>query len=536
MGNDLSIKPRENEDKENLDKQKFDKTITNNKNPENNDLNVNNIQQRFKSQYLQPSTNPIYIEKRKRFRELVSLQLNKRKPLNLEILKVFKDYKPELSEKNPKNDNTSSLLSKQQLDSNEKSDLLDNYNTLDTLNRNTFENNTLSSEFDGEDRNKNDNDNNNDDDNENDEDNSIRLKKGKSKTKDFSTLKISNYNSAKKMNTYKGRSKLFDENTIRINNNINKSEQKKYLSKEKTKILKSSNEKRLLVSSRSRVGNYQGLSDYSKLKKKNQENLRNKFYTSLIANNCWGKDKLEQTCQNIFIFDWDDTIMCTTYITPTGYFTEKHLKELELKKDQEVFKHLEELIIKVLSFAVEQADTYIITNAASGWVEYSTRMFFPSVLPLLNRITIISARGWFEKEFPRNSKMWKLSCFEEIGKIQNKNKTTNLVVVGDSLIEMEAAYILARHIEKCYVKTIKLKDAPSPTQIVKQLNLLCSDLHKIVKIHASMAISVQKHKKKTESLSKSTRITPHVSIKSRNLMNRSTKKIVTRDLQRFSAV
>lgn len=89
---------------------------------------------------------------------------------------------------------------------------------------------------------------------------------------------------------------------------------------------------------------------------------------------------------------------------------------MKKRKDYKLFKDLEDVIFKTLTFAIGQGDVFIITNAASGWVEYSTRIFFPNILPLLSKIIIISARGWFEKEFPRNSKMWKFSCFEELGK------------------------------------------------------------------------------------------------------------------------
>jgi len=40
--------------------------------------------------------------------------------------------------------------------------------------------------------------------------------------------------------------------------------------------------------------------------------------------------------------------------------------------------------------------TFIITNAAEGWVEYSAERYMPSLLPVLEKITIISARTRYE--------------------------------------------------------------------------------------------------------------------------------------------
>ena len=221
--------------------------------------------------------------------------------------------------------------------------------------------------------------------------------------------------------------------------------------------------------------------------------LRKKYFQKIVNSTTKKNLESKRSSQNIFIFDWDDTIMCTTFITPRGYFTESNLVDLEEKKDVALFSKLEDIIVKILSYAITKGETYIITNAASGWVEYSSKMLFPKVLPILKKITIISARGWFEKEFPRNSKLWKISCFEEIGKIYNHTILTNLIVVGDSLIEMEAAYSFAKYFIKYFIKTVKLKEAPTPLQLFKQLTLLNNDLDKIVNQQSSLAILIKKN-------------------------------------------
>jgi hypothetical protein len=41
---------------------------------------------------------------------------------------------------------------------------------------------------------------------------------------------------------------------------------------------------------------------------------------------------------------------------------------------------------------VKYGKTYIITNAGEGWVEYSAKKFLPSLVQILNKIEIISAR------------------------------------------------------------------------------------------------------------------------------------------------
>ena len=50
--------------------------------------------------------------------------------------------------------------------------------------------------------------------------------------------------------------------------------------------------------------------------------------------------------------------------------------------------------------AVNYGKTFIITNAAEGWVQFSALKFMPSVAPILEKITIISARTKYESHFP----------------------------------------------------------------------------------------------------------------------------------------
>lgn len=50
--------------------------------------------------------------------------------------------------------------------------------------------------------------------------------------------------------------------------------------------------------------------------------------------------------------------------------------------------------------AVNYGKTFIITNAAEGWVEYSAQRYLPSLVPILEKIPIISARSRYQPHFP----------------------------------------------------------------------------------------------------------------------------------------
>ena len=68
-------------------------------------------------------------------------------------------------------------------------------------------------------------------------------------------------------------------------------------------------------------------------------------------------------------------------------------------------------VLKLLTESLEKGNVYIITNVGKGWVEYSANKFYPSILPILEKIKIISARGEFEKIFPGISNNGKLKNF-----------------------------------------------------------------------------------------------------------------------------
>lgn len=93
--------------------------------------------------------------------------------------------------------------------------------------------------------------------------------------------------------------------------------------------------------------------------------------------------------------------------------------------------------------SIEAGKTFIITNAAEGWVEFSAQKFLPKVYPLLEKITIISARTKYESFFPQDVSQWKLHAFLETQVIINQASITNIVALGDSMMEIDAAHHLA---------------------------------------------------------------------------------------------
>jgi len=175
----------------------------------------------------------------------------------------------------------------------------------------------------------------------------------------------------------------------------------------------------------------------------------------------------------LIIFDWDDTLLCTTAINARCWI-EGQLQQLE--------RTVESLLRQAMSLG----DTIIVTNGKPMWVKESCRHFFPSLLPLLDQISVISARAQFEHIFPTNPFAWKRHTFRKILQCRHRQVPDdfglNLIVLGDSQAEIEAAHSAMEVVRgrSAQVKTVKFRAAPSCAQLVGQLRKVRTDFEKLV--------------------------------------------------------
>ena len=225
-----------------------------------------------------------------------------------------------------------------------------------------------------------------------------------------------------------------------------------------------------------------------KIIKKSEFEIRNSFYEKLINQKIWGKS-IKNEKNNLIIFDWDDTLLCTSVLSPYGYFDDDIILS---NQGKEKIKKLEENVKKILELSINKSTTYIITNSEPGWVEYSCKRFLPLVYPLLSQLNIISARGLFEKIFPNNSRMWKIETFNNIFHNFNYLLPTNIICIGDSFYEIEAGKNLGKKFNNCFVKTIKFKESPNIEELIIQINLVIEKFNYIFSAEKNWTIKVEK--------------------------------------------
>lgn len=168
----------------------------------------------------------------------------------------------------------------------------------------------------------------------------------------------------------------------------------------------------------------------------------------------------------VIIFDWDDTLLCSSAINQQQWNAEQ-LESLELAGEA------------ALEIAMSLGDTLIVTNGNQTWVQDSSRRFLPKLQPVLSQLRVMSARAIHEQNFPGQPFAWKKAAFKEIlseryaGVPETSATGLNLIVIGDSLAEIEAARVATMNLQgPPLLKTIKFKEMPSAWELVGELRLL----------------------------------------------------------------
>lgn len=168
------------------------------------------------------------------------------------------------------------------------------------------------------------------------------------------------------------------------------------------------------------------------------------------------------------LYDWDDTFLPSTYLAALGLrVDEDSLLPQSLSKELAL---LEDQVILMLQESLKYGAVKIVTNAEEGWVQLSGRRFMPNLIQFLTQhhIKVISARSAYETAYPDMPSSWKTAAF--ISEVSDTNR--NILVLGDSLSERDAAHALAGRLPEACIKSVKLVERPNVAQLQRQIQLL----------------------------------------------------------------
>jgi len=183
-------------------------------------------------------------------------------------------------------------------------------------------------------------------------------------------------------------------------------------------------------------------------------------------------------CRTVIIFDWDDTLLCSSTLRMGQIPTPELMGQLE--------RAAESFLLTAMSLG----ETLIVTNGTESWVPDSAARFLPGLVPVLKNITTISARARHEQAFPDDPFAWKREAFRELlgegaaagaSPLKDNLGNINLVVIGDSWYEIEAARsTMGLRSAPCTVKTLKFKEVPTIQDLLGQIRKSTQDLHDMV--------------------------------------------------------
>uniref|UniRef100_A0A7S2CL29 Uncharacterized protein n=1 Tax=Alexandrium andersonii TaxID=327968 RepID=A0A7S2CL29_9DINO len=176
----------------------------------------------------------------------------------------------------------------------------------------------------------------------------------------------------------------------------------------------------------------------------------------------------------ILIFDWDDTVLPSTWIQEQGLRLDDGVaptweQEVQLQK-------MAEHAAQTLSIAKRHGKVILVTNAEHGWIELSCQKFLPSLQPVLSHVKILSARSTYEQQGVPSPFDWKYLAFEsEIysfydGSVAEQEK--NVISFGDSAHEREALIRVTENMQNCRTKSLKFVERPEVDQLLKEHKLI----------------------------------------------------------------
>jgi hypothetical protein len=182
----------------------------------------------------------------------------------------------------------------------------------------------------------------------------------------------------------------------------------------------------------------------------------------------------------VVLLDWDDTLLPSTMLTSLGYkVDESTALPPDLASD---LAGLEEDVIMLLDTCQQHGTVLLVTNAETGWVELSSERFMPTVIGELHKrgIKVVSARSAYESRFPNSPVDWKQEAFvSEVDILCSATDAINLVSIGDSVNERNAAHHVGVRYGNGNIKTVKFVERPDIDQIRRQLSLVASNLQDI---------------------------------------------------------
>lgn len=195
----------------------------------------------------------------------------------------------------------------------------------------------------------------------------------------------------------------------------------------------------------------------------------------------------------IIIFDWDDTILPSTWMQREGLTLDVASRPNEEQAAQ--LRTLARQAARTLKSAKRLGSVVLVTNAERGWIELSCHKYMPSLLPVLESLKIISARSAYEKLGVTSPVEWKVRAFQSecssFYRCTTADRKRNVVSLGDSINERSALILVTKDMRNCCTKSLKFMEQPDVLQLQREHELVSRSIPQIVGHDGSLDLRVQ---------------------------------------------
>lgn len=201
-------------------------------------------------------------------------------------------------------------------------------------------------------------------------------------------------------------------------------------------------------------------------------------------------DKDYDKKHTIIALDWDDTLLCTSWLGSMGVGLHSIPSEKALESCAQLAKSVNALIHE----AQKYGDVIIVTNADEGWVQATCVAIMPMLWPLISSLKIFSAQHLHNLTTPVPH-LWKKFVFRDyIWSVYGYdfNHIVNFVSIGDGLSEEYAVHSLNGIAVKGTIKgkSLRFMEKSNPEMLIRQLDLAAKNIRAVVLCKQALTLTV----------------------------------------------
>lgn len=197
--------------------------------------------------------------------------------------------------------------------------------------------------------------------------------------------------------------------------------------------------------------------------------------------------------ETLLIFDWDDTMLPSTWIQEQGLRLDD--ASVVAEEQRQIFDLAAQTASNLLALAKTFGTVVLVTNAEQGWIELSCQKFLPQLYPQLDGVRMVSARSSYEPQGITSPFEWKYQAFNwEVHRYyfsSGPNCRRNMISFGDSAHERQALIRVAQDLPSCCVKSLKFMERPNVEQLKRQHELVTGYFQDVVNHDGNLDLCIR---------------------------------------------